>query len=272
MKTKRDDYNVTQANALVEACQRLSLNEKRFLLLGISLLNPMQGGTEVRRFIITTDDWLKYFPDDPNPWRSLRVAQKKLMTRYVTFRTGPDKGEDMSWFDVAKYCEGNAAIEIKFAAEINTYLLGQIKFFTNISIRELTSLHTLHSIRLYELLKQYKHTGQLKVTADDFRYSMNCKYPRVQDLRIRVIEPALKEIRRETGLEVTFRQVKRGRKITHLVFEFTPDTRKQKQASHDAPIENTDPDNPTLPTTRKTKKTRDMTTEEIFSTAWAAGQ
>lgn len=225
-------YLVTQGNELIEASQKLHLNEKRVLLLGISKINPKLEKVDPLTFSITVDDWLEYFPDDNQPWRTLRLAQKNLMSRGVIFRDTASlkhlsREVYVNWFEKATFNHINCSIDVMFTGSMSFYLFEQISRFATISLLELTSLRSLYSIRLYEQLMQYKYMGVLKISVEDFRHSMNCDYPRLTDLKKRVLNPALKDIEGKTGLCVTFNQIKRGRTVTHFVFQFTPEERKR---------------------------------------------
>lgn len=223
---------MTQGNELIEACQKLRLNEKRILLLGISKINPQRKTAELLTFSITVDDWLEYFPGDAKPWRTLREGQKDLMKRGVIFRDKtilkhPSREIYVNWFDSAVFNHDNCSIDVRFGPSMSVYLFEQINRFATISLLELTSLRSLYSIRLYEQLMQYKYLGVLNISVEDFRHSMGCDYPRMESLKTRVLIPAVEEINAKTPLEVQFNQIKRGRTITHFVFEFIPEERKR---------------------------------------------
>lgn len=234
---------VTQGNELIEASYKMTLNEKRVLLLGIAKINPMRRSGEGLNFFITVDDWHSAYPDDPNPWRSMQRGAKGLFKRYVTFRGSADEVTDLSWLDKSVYQAGHGVVRVEFGRNISKYLTGNLDRFTAIPLLMLGQFHSIHTIRLYELLKQYKFTGFLKISIDDFRFSMACKYPRMNTLKQRVLDPALKEINEKTDLKVAFKQLKsghRGGAVTHFVFTFAPEKRKKSRVTYDNP-----PDKPT---------------------------
>jgi len=269
LKPKKGD-TVTQANPLIEAGSKMTLVEKRFLLLGISRINPMRKEGAPLEFYITVDQWRDAYPDDPTPWRSLDRGSEGLARRFVLFRESINPKDTWSrarftWLSGVRYWDGEGLVRVKFGLDISEFLTGNLEQFTSIPLLELGRFRSTHAIRLYELMNQYKYTGYLKISLEDFRFSMGCKYPDVRDLRKKVALVALKEINKQSRFDISFQQIKRGRTITHFVFEFTPDTRKQKQASHDAPIENTDPDNPAR------QKTRDRSlNEDLYDRSWAS--
>lgn len=222
---------VTQGNEVIQASYKATLNEKRVLFLGISKINPTKALEKEKPLIlkISVAEWRDTYPDDPKPWRSMKRGIKSLRHRPVKLRNfeGSNHDLELSWLDSVDYCEEEGTITIEFGRNISIYLTGNLDQFTSIPLLELKQFHSSHAIRLYELLKQFKHTGQLKISVADFRFSMNCAYPQQCDLKRRVLDPALEEINAKTPMEVKFSQVKRGRTVTHFVFEFIPEERKR---------------------------------------------
>jgi plasmid replication initiation protein len=202
----------------------MTLQEKRVLLLGISKVNPevfpRQG--EPFSFVITVKDWKKHFPDDPAPWQSLRRAAKRLLTRYVTLHPKTGETEHLSWFDSVSYKAGSAQLTMRFSWSIQVRLAGMLEQFTQIDMLGIQRLTSTHSVRLYELLSQFKSTGCRVISIEDFRYAMDCadKYPQNKHLTQFVINPALADLNKNSDLTATVETVKQGRAITHLKFNF----------------------------------------------------
>ena len=142
---------VTQHNELIEASYKMTYVEKRFLLLGISRVNPMRKAEAPLEFFITADHWHEAYPDDPTPWRSLRRGAKGLLRRFVTFRDCGDEWDemDMAWLDVARYKVGQGMVRIRFGAAISEFLSGDLDRFTSIPLLELEPFSSIHAIRLY---------------------------------------------------------------------------------------------------------------------------
>ncbi|MBN4881771.1 replication initiation protein, partial [Providencia stuartii] len=75
-----------------------------------------------------------------------------------------------------------------------TQLQGQ---FTKIVIKNVSTLKSVYSIRLYELLIQFKVIGDRLISIDDFRSMLGLdekKYATVKSLNQCVIKPAIKEL------------------------------------------------------------------------------
>ena len=229
---KSSRLSITQDNQLIEACYSMTLNEKRVLFLGISSVDPMIFPDSTVPLVceINVDQWREYFPSD-NPWRDIKDAADRLLTRYVTLHPRSGITEKITWFDSVKYMENEGRIVIKFGYSIRIRLSGMLEQFTKIDLLSVNKLKTLHSIRLYELLSQFKKTGYRKISVEDFKFSMNCSnsYARIAELKRRVLEPAMKEINNFSDMKATYREVKLGRKITDFEFFFSRPHEEEQQ-------------------------------------------
>jgi plasmid replication initiation protein len=78
-----------------------------------------------------------------------------------------------------------------------------------------------HSIKLYELLKQYKNIGHRKFELDELKVFLNIdsKYKLYGHIKERILEPARKEIEQTSDLKFTYKEIKQGRKIVGLTFD-----------------------------------------------------
>jgi plasmid replication initiation protein len=228
--------SVTQDNKLVEASYTLTLNEKRLLLLGMSKIDPREFPTKNSppAFSITVEEWTRRFPDDTHPWRAIKRASDSMLGRHVTLHPKEGRIKKLNWFDSVEYIEGEGRVEVTFGWSVRVLLGGLFEQFTKIDLLSVTQLRSFHSIRLYELLAQFKSTGYRVISLEDFRIAMDVvdSYPSTGELMRRVVNPALKELNEKSDFSVHFSQVKRGRKITAFQFVITvdeqPDFFKQK--------------------------------------------
>lgn len=221
--------SVTQDNQLIEASYTLTLNEKRLLLLGASKINPlnMPKKNEPLSFEVTADEWIQRFPEE-NPYTTMKRAADSMLTRYVTLHPKTGNTKKMAWFDSVEYIDGEAKVKIQFGWSVSLRLAGMISEFTKINLLSVQQLNSFHSVRLYELLSQFRGTGYRRITLEDFRIAMDCvnSYSQMRDLKKRVLTPALKELSAKTDIEVICTDVKKGRRI--VGFEFLIKTNSQQ--------------------------------------------
>jgi plasmid replication initiation protein len=78
---------------------------------------------------------------------------------------------------------------------------------------------------LFECLRSWQGAGRWTPTIAEFQEATDATptaRANFKELRLRVIEPAVKELREKNGLIVTWEPIKTGRKVTALRFEFEP--------------------------------------------------
>ena len=79
-----------------------------------------------------------------------------------------------------------------------------------------------YSIRLYELLKSYKIQVTKTFTIEEFKKLLMIEdiksYNRFPSLKQKVLEPAMKEINEYTDIDVSYREILKGRKVIKLEF------------------------------------------------------
>ena len=103
--------------------------------------------------------------------------------------------------------------------------------YTKFKIGIALSLRGAHALHFYELLKQYEAIGCRDLTIDDLRekFELQNKYKLFNNLKIRVIEPSIKEINEHTDLSVSYTQITKGRKVIALRFSITNKNKIKKQ-------------------------------------------
>ena len=223
---------VTQDNQLVEACYTLSLNEKRVLLLGIGKIDsrnwPKLGSP--LRLSITAKEWSQFYPD-ATPWRAMKRAADKLLTRYLTLHPKIGVTQKISWFDNVEYHEKEARMTIEFGRMMQVRLMGMLEEFTKIDLLAVNQLSSIYSIRLYELCNQFRATGFRSITVEDFRFAMDCVniYPRMADLKRHTITPSISEINEKSDINISVTETRRGRKIIGFKFVFSCKPKEKKK-------------------------------------------
>ncbi|WP_016680908.1 replication initiation protein, partial [Yersinia pestis] len=87
------------------------------------------------------------------------------------------------------------------------------------------ALKRTYSIRIYELLMQFKSIGERIISVEDFRSMLGLdeKYKEFPILNRAVIKPALKELNEKSDLTVFVESIKNGRKVVALRFTFKED-------------------------------------------------
>jgi len=215
-----------KSNALIEASYKLSLQEQRVLLMCIGKLNP-NASTPEKSFQLTASEFYQAFPDmgRENAERRLQEAADKLAERWIYIHW-KEKEEKIRWIQgQAKYFDGQGKIELVFSDLIMPYLTQLKGQFTSIAVKNVSALKRTYSIRIYELLMQFKATGDRLISVDDFRSMLGVdnKYLQFRDLNKLLLKPAIKELNQKSNIVVSVDTVKRGRTVVALHFQFKED-------------------------------------------------
>lgn len=215
---------VTQDNQLIEACYSMNLNEKRLIMIGISKANPQKlpKRTEPLKFSITAEEWKETYPDTENVYRDMKNSAQAIRGKFITFRQNTGKEEAVNWVDSIKYYEKQGRIDIQFGWTMSHYLCGMVEKFTSYDLLNTQKLKSIHSIRLYELLMQFKSTGYRTESLENLKFSLGIEdsYPIWNELNRVVIKKAVEEINSKTNMRIEYQATKEGKKTTGVKFSF----------------------------------------------------
>lgn len=215
---------VTQDNVLVSAHYAMSLVEKRLLVRAIAELDPnskawKEGRAEV---IVTAGEWCDlYGGDRKSAYSQLRGAGKRLFERSVRIYGDSKKGKVVRWISAWEYNENEGRVAVTFSGPILYYLTGMIDEFTSYDLLGVSGLKSIHSVRIYELVSQFKSTGWRIISVDDLRNMIGIEpdgYKVFSDFRKRVLDRACTELTRKSDLEVSWEPIKSGRTIKSIKF------------------------------------------------------
>lgn len=215
---------VTKSNHLVEAGYKLSLNEQRLILFAISKLDSRTPLPKNNDFVITASEFSESFNMPLNQaYEVLEEAASRLYDRDIkSFDKDLKMRERFRWVDCVQYWDGDAKVTLSFSKKIIPYLTKLHRQFTSYELKQISGLKTAYSIRFYELLVQFIKTGERYITLEKLRDLLEIKneYARFFNLKMRVIEPSIKNINESTDLAVDWDVVKKGKVITGLMFIF----------------------------------------------------
>jgi plasmid replication initiation protein len=215
--TKR---NVTKSNDLVIAAYKLTLNEQRLLLAAISQIDPRK--PMPRPISITANEFAEQYQIPvKQAYEALKEASNALYERDIKTFDGRFKSR-FRWVDRVDYLEGGGETKLYFTIHVQPYLVHLNKRFTTYELKRIADLSSTHSIRLFEMLQQFRSTGFYTVSVDDFRelLELGPSYERYSNLKGKVIDPAIKELREKSGMDINLKTERKGRAINRLIFQF----------------------------------------------------
>ena len=217
MNDLTEQPTVTQDNVLISSSYAMSLNEKRLLVLALSKIDPMgkawlDGGTVK----VTAKEWAEVFKlDAKSSYKRLKQAADDLYNRSVRIWGDNHNGKQIRWLSAEEYQANDGYVEISFGREMVYYLSGMVDQFTSYQLLKVSGLKSIHSIRMYELAKQFSGTGWRYIELGDLRDMLNLKdsYSNWRDLKKRVIDRACTEVTAKSDLKLSYQPIKKGRSV-----------------------------------------------------------
>lgn len=227
----KTDLVVVKANSLIEASYRLSIDEVRILALTIGTMDPE---SNQKIFDFTVADFVREFPEISmdNAYKQIQAAIKRIYDRSV--RTEDSKRvTEFRWVSSRTYFKKEGRFRIAMTDEVMPYLTQLKGQFTKYQLKNIAYFNSVHSIRIYELITQYRSTGNREITIEDLKkwLQVEDKYPRFNNFKQWVLDPAITEINEKSDLFVEVEQIKRGRAIHALKFVIS----HKKQAVENSP-------------------------------------
>jgi plasmid replication initiation protein len=234
-QTSIADRNVTMANAITRSAHGLSLAEKRFIAAALAKTDS----TDTRGLIdekfwevtITAMEYAETFEITLDAaYQQLQAGAKDLQQPKIVVERPGARGKTQkvyrSWTITNTYAPGEGYVKVRWHPDIVPFLFGLRAEFTTYKLKHAAAFRSIFSWRLFECLKSWQGTGHYSPTIEEFQNAMDAApsaRANFKELRLRIIEPAVKELREKNGLIVNWTPVKAGRKVTGLRFEFEPD-------------------------------------------------
>lgn len=238
---------IVKTNRLNTAIQNLTLAEIRLVQLAIIDSREQNEGLSADKpLIIKASRYAEAFGTTrQGAYDVLKKAEENLFERRFTFLDENDGYPVKSrWISQAKYKQDKGAIEIIFTpAVVNeiTRINGIEQFFTKYTLEQTSTLNSMYSVRLYELLIQWREAKKtplfdLKVFRGQLGVN-DSEYERMCDFKSGVLNKAIKEINKHTDIKVSYEQEKDGKSIIGFKFKVlsksNPKGSKQKATSRD---------------------------------------
>ena len=221
--SKSSDLLVTKHNSLIEASYKLTLNEQRLVLFCIAKLDTRKSIPKDNVFTITAKDFSEAFGvEEKHAYESLDDAASSLYERDIKTYDGKNR-ERFRWVCGVRYHDNEGKVTLGFSSWIAPYLTMLHKQFSSYKLKQIAGLKSVYSIRLLEFLTQFKTTGKLTIDLKRFKDRLEIKneYKRFYNLKMRVIEPAVKELIEKSNLEINWKPIKSGRSVKQLEFTFS---------------------------------------------------
>jgi plasmid replication initiation protein len=209
---------VRKANDLIEAKYKLTLEEQRLVLYLISLID--KDDKDFKEYEITVKEFCEFsgFPTN-NFYQYFRQMSDSLLQKRIDL-IEDDRIVHLCWLAQTIFYPHKGKISVQFASELKPYLLQLKGNFTYYELKNIRSLRSNYSIRLYELLKQYQKLKKRTFVVDELKTIIGVEknYPQYGLFKKYVLLVAQKELLDKCDIYFDFAEIKEGRKVIKVEF------------------------------------------------------
>lgn len=234
---------VTKSNSLIEASYDLNLVPQRLIILAIIEAREKCSLIDAQGIIkVSAQDYVKHFDvNRVTAYEVLETACVELFDSKFIWKSKDEKGNikrnHSRFVQRASYVDAAGYIEIMFSEDIMPLITQLSERYTQYDLKQIGNLQSSYSLRIFEMLMQWISVGKTPfIKLEDFRERLgigNDKYDSMSDFKKRVLDPAIKEISKNTNITVSYQQKKEGVKITGFSFIFK-DKKLPKKATKNA--------------------------------------
>lgn len=208
-------FTSVEINLFFAMCNKLKEQGTNTLHLSFDELKELSNYSHetrnINRFVKDLDDVYKKMLD-----LTIKYEDDEVIERFVLFNH-------------YKIHKKEQYLEISTSSNLKYILNSITNNFTKFELREMTELKSTYSKNMFRLLKQYKHTGYMKMKMDELKERLDVpKSYRMTDINKVVLKPIIKELGFIfPNLRINKIKAKKGRKIEWIEFIFDSEKRVQ---------------------------------------------
>jgi len=222
-----EEKTLVESNALLEAKHSFNLVELKMLLMAIAKIKREDEEFGFYRIYTAEFRDLAAIKSNNAYYKYLRQIARSLRRKEVEIKTEAGHLITGYFSDIELY-KNHGYMDFYISPKMKPYLLQLQKNFTIYDIRNVINCKSVHSIRLYQLLKQFEKIGQRSVKLKDLKFMLGMgpdQYPRWNNFRSRILEVARKELKKFSDIYFEYETKRQGRLINEIIFTI----KKQRQ-------------------------------------------
>lgn len=222
MAKKSKNLIVVKSNEFVEASYKITLDEMRVLLLTIGSINS-KSEEHRRDFEFTVAEFAEKFGlKEKVAYQQVQKAIDMLGGRWALVESTAKYDRKVTFLTEQVYFKQEGRFKIVIHQDLMPFVSEISGKFTEYNLEHIAKFNSFHSIRIYEIVTQYRKSKEKERTVllSDLKewLQVSEKYDRWDNFKNRVLTPAIKEINEKSDLFVEVEQIKKGRSIHALKF------------------------------------------------------
>lgn len=239
---KTGDQLAVMANTVAEARHTLTVPEQRLILWLVAQIEREDDA--MKEHTLTVLEFEEILGGNAGRlYEQTESAVKRLQTRVLELRTGPNERTSFNWLHRARYLDGEGKIQLQFHDDLKPVLLRLRERFCMIPLKSLFRLRGGYAVRWLETLHSRRHEGSFTLSIEELRDWLHIEPGELADtfnLNARAILYPKRELDRVSDFTFSYVPKKEGRRITGWTFtvvENKPKLKAAKKARAAAPAE-----------------------------------
>lgn len=233
-KPNTDKFLVSQSNDLVEATYSTALTARAHKVARLLLALIKPDDHDLRLYSVKIDDLKEYlghaggqvawgrFYDD------LKDISKRLNSEPIEIKS--DKKALVAYFISSYEIDLRAGtVTYEISSQLKPYLIQLKGNFTAYQLSNIPKLNSKYSIRLYELLHQYRRFGRRVFEIADLQKKIGSEYDKYSHFKARVLDATKADLEANSDLSFDYEEIKEGKKVARIeffIYSNQPQTRK----------------------------------------------
>jgi len=214
------DYIVTKSNKLITCNYDLSVLEQKIILTLASMVQPQD--TEFKEYEFKIKDFIKLLGlKGQSKYTELPKITRELKKKVFDIKEGTDTIQ-VSWLGGVRYKHKEGILILQLEKNLKPYMLELNTLYTSYKLQNILNLKSKYSIRLYEILKSNLFKGQITIELEELKRMTGAQekaYSIYNNVKSKVLNQALKELKEKTDIKFEFKEIKTGRKVTSIKFD-----------------------------------------------------
>ena len=237
-----DKQLITKDNKLIGASYSLGIPEQRLIFLAIIEAREQKQIIDARGVLqIKAKSYQEQFKVEKHTsYDALKSATSGLFDAHFEYediheKTGKLARHVIRWVQKISYIDAAGMVELQFTDAVIPLITRLSKQYTEYELKQVSELQSEYSIRLYELMMQWKTVGKTnKISVDDLRRKLGVdpeQYKKMNNFKARVLDHAINQINKHTDIQAEYDQHKDGRVIVGFTFKFKAKPTTEKAVS-----------------------------------------
>ena len=214
---KAESY-VVKSNQLIESKGRMNTLEQKLFATMVSMIQKED--VDFKEYEMKISEIAHIINVNyPSFYEDIHSAAESLLSKTTRIKEGK-KTISVSFISSLTSNKSTGSISMRFDPNLKPYLLDLQNRYTQYQLKNVCQLTSSHSIRIYELLKQYEKIGYRDIGVSELKEFLGIEnsYAAFKDFEKRVLAVAKEEINAFTDLNIDYKKLKTGKAITSISF------------------------------------------------------